>query len=248
MGKIIWQYDEIPPAQAAKASALILVLHGFGDSKETFKNIGSAFARQFPAARVIVPNGSFKAMDSLPFLARMIIKAKTPPDNFNEAQKGRSWFRVNPLTLKFNIRSNNVPEVPQLNNFITAQLNRDELPDSRLILFGFSQGGAMALMTGLRRPHAPGMIISHSGFLPSNFKAASAPPVTLIRGEKEFANDERLVIRLLGMHHQNAVDNLERMMIAPQTHMIRDLGHRINEQSFSAAAHHIRKSLSLNMA
>ncbi|MFN3828108.1 MAG: alpha/beta hydrolase [Micavibrio sp.] len=248
MGKIVWHYDEIMPADRLQASALILVLHGFGNTKDDYKNIGKSFASQFPEARIITPDAPLQTMNSLPALARMIVKAKTPKENFEEARKGRSWYNVNPLTLKWRIRSNAIPEVSQLNDFITTQLEKDHLPDSRLILFGFSQGGSMALMAGLRRQRPPGMVICHSGFLPAAFTAVSKPQVEIIRGQKEFEHDKGAVIRFLGYDYKNTAQSLEQIGQPQTTHIIPDLDHSINKESLATATQLIRQKLSFTPA
>jgi pimeloyl-ACP methyl ester carboxylesterase len=63
-----------------------------------------------------------------------------------------------------------------LNALITAEVDAG-IPASRIVLGGFSQGGAMALLTGLTTERKLGGVVVLSGWLPlrNKFKAVSPP-------------------------------------------------------------------------
>ena len=83
---------------------------------------------------------------------------------------------------------------PAIDAFLSEELARVGLDDTKLALVGFSQGGMMAMHVGLRRPRAPAAIVSYSGMLIGGEHLAEAkarnargepPPILLVHGDQD---------------------------------------------------------------
>jgi predicted esterase len=59
-----------------------------------------------------------------------------------------------------------------LNELVTAEIESG-IPAERIVLGGFSQGGAMTLLTGLTTERKLGGLVVMSGYLPLSTKIAS---------------------------------------------------------------------------
>lgn len=70
--------------------------------------------------------------------------------------------------------------VSSLNSIIASEVASGELDSSRIILGGFSQGGAMSLLGGLTGTHKLGGVVVMSSWLPlkDKFKAVSLLQLT----------------------------------------------------------------------
>ena len=83
---------------------------------------------------------------------------------------------------------------PGLDAFLSAELERHDLPASKLALVGFSQGTMMALHVALRRPAPVAAVLGYSGMLvvedgkgPESLKAQirAKPPILLVHGDRD---------------------------------------------------------------
>lgn len=63
------------------------------------------------------------------------------------------------------------------------------IPASRILLGGFSQGGALSLYTGLTGPHSLGGLVILSGYLPIkdtiDWNAVQKPPTLQCHGDRD---------------------------------------------------------------
>jgi len=90
----------------------------------------------------------------------------------------RAWYDI--LTADFSGRREDAAGVIESAAQIEALIERENargIPDSRIVLAGFSQGGAIALHAGLRHPRRLAGILALSTYLPlSDTLAAEASP------------------------------------------------------------------------
>ena len=77
--------------------------------------------------------------------------------------------------------------------FVLSEVD-DGIPASRIVLAGFSQGGALALFTGVHSPHRLGGLLSMSSWMPcvDTIPAASditkellSTPVLMVHGVED---------------------------------------------------------------
>lgn len=138
---------EINPKQTPMAS--IIWLHGLGADGHDFTNIVSEL--KLPeqlAIRFVFPH------------------APVRPVTINGGYPMRAWYDI--ISDNFNMREDEAGV--RASQAEIARLIKNEsnlgIPASRILLGGFSQGGAMALHTGLRYPESLGGILALSAYLP----------------------------------------------------------------------------------
>jgi len=130
------------------ATACVVWLHGLGADGNDFVPIAQHMDLLRHGVRFVFP------------------QAPVRPVTINGGMPTRSWYDI--LSLDFGQRED-AADIRASSAAIGELLNqqlRDGIPASRLILAGFSQGGAITLHTGLR--HAPrlGGLIALSTYLP----------------------------------------------------------------------------------
>src|SRR5919109_4842996 len=131
----------LEPRAGGAARQLVVFLHGYGADGNDLIDIGRAWQDLLPHAAFVSPHA---------------------PEPCAQAPVGRQWFALtfrdpNERWLGCN------KAAPMLENFLSAELKRRNLPASALALVGFSQGTMLALHVGLRRTVAPAAIVGYSG-------------------------------------------------------------------------------------
>lgn len=144
------EYLEHVTRQMSKNSTgSVIWLHGLGADGHDFSDI--------------VPALNLPSTLSLRFI---FPHAPERPVTINAQRSMRAWYDIYHLD-----RLNPEDEVgmaaseKQIHNLIQQELDRG-IPSHRIVLAGFSQGGAMALYTGLRYPKPLAGILALSCYLP----------------------------------------------------------------------------------
>ncbi len=106
---------------------------------------------------------------SLPKLGIRFIFPHAPmmPVTINGGFVMRAWYDI--LEIGLNTRTEDTQGVHASQRMIAAMLDKEVsrgIPASRIVLAGFSQGGAMALQTGLRYPDRLAGLMALSAYLP----------------------------------------------------------------------------------
>ena len=137
----------INPNQTPEAS--VIWMHGLGAHNRDFDTL--------------IPHLTNK--NALP-LRFIFPNAPTRPVSINLNAPMRAWYDIYSLT---NLNREDKTGVTQsaalISQLIQAEIDRG-VPANRIILAGFSQGGAMALYTGMRQPHKIAGILGLSCYLP----------------------------------------------------------------------------------
>ena len=134
---------------APSATAAVIWLHGLGADGYDFVDIVPAL--RLPAGlavRFVFPHAPMR------------------PVTINQGMVMRAWYDVRNDA---GARREDEPGVRQSQRQVEALIAREKargVPARRLVLAGFSQGGAMALHTGLRHPERLAGIMALSCFLP----------------------------------------------------------------------------------
>jgi phospholipase/carboxylesterase len=199
-----------------RASALVVLLHGYGANGEDLIALGEAWRGSMPDAAFVAPNAP-----------------QAIPGMYGALQ----WF---PLTLRDPREYWRGVEAakPALDSFLDAELARYRLGENRLALVGFSQGSMLALHVGLRRPAAPAGIVAYSGLLagPEHLAEANVrPPLLLIHGEA----DDLIPVAAL----EAAREALAGADMQVEWHVRPDLGHGIDPEGQWLAGHFMRQVL-----
>ncbi|PKI83189.1 lysophospholipase [Malassezia vespertilionis] len=135
----------VPPVGGGMPSATVFLLHGLGDTAQGWMDV----------ARML---GQNQALQHVRFV---LPTAPVQPVTVNMGMKMTSWFDLYSLTSMDEgedeaglMKSTEAIRglVQEEINGTASQLNGHKVPSSRIVVAGFSQGGAISLLTGLTSP------------------------------------------------------------------------------------------------
>jgi phospholipase/carboxylesterase len=171
----------------------------------------------------------------LPFAVRFVFPhAPVRPVTLNGGYPMRAWFDVVRIgTGAPQDRAGIAASTAEVGALIAREVERG-VPERRIALAGFSQGGAIALHAGLRHPRRLAGIVALSTFLPQrdSFAAeASAAmrdaPILLVHGEQdpivplELGELTRDALRAAGYAPQWQTYPMPHTVCAPEVELIR---------------------------
>jgi len=211
-----------PRAGAARgeAKSLVIFLHGYGADGQDLIGLSQPLGPVLPGAAFLSPDA---------------------PERCAASPFGRQWFPIpwidgspqKAMQDGFD-RSQKI-----LNAYLDETFAAEGLDESKTCLVGFSQGTMMALQVGPRRTKQLAGIVGFSGRLnsPERLLAEiqSKPPVLLTHGDA----DE--VIPVESIH--DARNGLAAAGIDVRWHVSRGIGHGIDQQALTLAAHFLRDAL-----
>jgi len=134
------------PITTEKVDGTVIWLHGLGANGNDFKPIVPLL--KLPNIRFIFPH------------------APEQPVTLNRGWVMPSWYDI--LTLEESPQRESESDIRSMSNTITELVKREEargLRSDQIVLGGFSQGGAMALHSGLRYPRPLAGIMALSTYL-----------------------------------------------------------------------------------
>lgn len=139
----------VSPTNESLQSATVIICHGLGDSSEGFADVAEHLSSQMPYVKFILPT------------------APTQKVTMNMGMAMPSWYDIVGLDKRSNEFCKGIEESQQR----IEQLLKDEhenlgVPYNRMVLAGFSQGGALSLYTGMQLPSQLAGIVIMSGYLP----------------------------------------------------------------------------------
>lgn len=137
---------EVGPAAGHEATASVIWLHGLGADGHDFEDIPALLG--LPHVRFVLPH------------------ARTRPVTINGGYVMRAWYDI--LRLDFTGIRESEADIRASQAEIEALIRRENqrgIASERIVVIGFSQGGAMALHTGLRWPEALAGIVVLSAYL-----------------------------------------------------------------------------------
>lgn len=143
----------VTPRNEAEQSGLVVICHGLGDTAEGFVDVAERLASQMPHVRFILPT------------------APTQPVTMNMGMPMPSWYDIAGLDEHSNERCDGIEHSRStLSRILDAEHDTTGLPYYRMVLAGFSQGGALSLYTGMQLPNhkRPAGIVMLSGYLPNS--------------------------------------------------------------------------------
>ena len=162
---------------AAVPSASIVVLHGLGADGNDF-----------------VPIAQELDLDSVGPVRFVFPSAPVRPVTINGGHEMRAWYDIYPPDASGQ-RAEDEAGLRHSQALVQALLSRETVrgvPPGRIVLMGFSQGCAMALLAGLRAPQRLAGVVGLSGYLPlakrtvsERSEASQAVPIFLAHGEQD---------------------------------------------------------------
>jgi len=155
------------PASKGASTSIVFLLHGVGADGHDLIDLAPRWSQAVPDALFVAPHG---------------------PSPYQGAAFGRQWFDLTdrtPARMEAGLRA----AVPALDAMIARECAAAGLPESHVMLMGFSQGAMTALFCGLRRATPPAAILAFSGLLLSpetlGAEMRGRPPVLLVHGEAD---------------------------------------------------------------
>ncbi|KAL3908062.1 MAG: hypothetical protein SGARI_003239, partial [Bacillariaceae sp.] len=153
----------VSPKNEADQSGLIVICHGLGDTAEGFADVAEQFAEQLPHLKFVLPT------------------APTQPVTMNMGMPMPSWYDIVGLDERSNENCKGIEESQaKVKAILKKEHEETGLPYSRMVLAGFSQGGALSIFTGLQMEEQLAGIIVWSGYLPAASKLKVSHPKTKI--------------------------------------------------------------------
>jgi len=165
--------DAVVLAPAAPATASVIWMHGLGADGHDFVPIVPELKLPVePAVRFVFPH------------------APVRPVTLNMGMRMRAWYDIRTLTAEGRADAAGIREsVARLGRYIAAE-RAAGIESSRIIVAGFSQGGAIALHAGLRHPERLAGILGLSTYLPLQAALAAelstanrATPILMCHGQ-----------------------------------------------------------------
>ena len=205
------------PEDGGAPDRAVVFIHGWGADGADLMDLSQVMAASFPKAIFYAPDG---------------------PEPCSANPMGRQWFALDGDQQSID----NGPDqaMPALKALIADIADSTGLPMEKIFLFGFSQGGMMALHTGMRLDSTLGGVMSFSGALLAPDRLANQitarPPVLLVHGR----DDQVVPFQALAI--AEAVLGSQDVSVAS---MARDgVGHGIDPEGFGRAIEFIKSAAS----
>lgn len=208
---------------------LVVVLHGLGSYNEHIQPFAERVAAAMPDALVLVPNAPLPR----PCPPEKAAKIREKDPAF-QPEKARTWFETSMTSwpmLSLRIIFNTLPFTGLLNALIDETLAHYGLKDKDLAFFGFSQGGAAALYTAIRREKPCACVVAHSAMYLGLAQPVSRPDVLMIAGDADdtiYRNTSWVAPMFLFGH---GVSRLEDIGLQVTQHICHGLAHEISRES-----------------
>ena len=154
-------------------SATVIFLHGLGDTGHGWAPVMRMLSRTFPFIKWILPTAPHRHV------------------TLNMGTRMPAWYDI--LSLDEKDEREDEVGLLQTRGFLIDLIKKEseEVPSSRIVLGGFSQGAAVSLLAGLTGEHGLAGIISLSGYLPLRPKFGSllttkSVPIFMGHGTADF--------------------------------------------------------------
>ncbi len=212
------------PSNGEPVKSALIMLHGYGANGDDLLSIAPALQQQNPNTAIYAPNapmqvgpGSYKWFNISEMAADTVYEQTGYVETLMQRAKD---------------------QIGLVNSFIDLVKRKHGLKDNDIALMGFSQGGLLALMTGLTRSEFLNCLIGCSAVPLELNKALTIPeilsrPNTLLtHGE----DDDR--VPLVGM--EMTVNTLKNLDVNVTTHIVPGMGHEIDMSSVLAISEFLR--------
>jgi len=153
--------------------ASVIWLHGLGADGNDFVPVVEML--NLPDVRFILPHAPYRKV------------------TLNNGYEMRAWYDLFGLTIGCREDENGIRETQNHINSLIAQEIKRGIPCNKIILAGFSQGGAIALHTALRQKQALAGILALSTYLPLK---------PLLDAEKSPANQDTPIFMAHGTYDE----------------------------------------------
>ena len=212
-----------------KVDSAVILLHGFGADGDDMAWLAPCFASAFPTTAFYCP---------------------TAPEPVPDYPMGRQWFslteelqRLASANLSdfddmcFSMMTKAKPAVRLIKDLMDEIESTHHIGQDKIVLAGFSQGGQLALQTGMSLAPAVAGIISFSGVigLLEKDEIKSKPPILMTHG----TDDTTLPF----VAHKATVAVLKSIGADVTDIVLKGEGHTISDEAIAAATAFLQKHL-----
>ena len=214
---------------------IIFLLHGYGRSAVFMEKVAEEISKKLPDALIIAPEGPEELeqiQEDSEFVLRVPVVLRN--DDVDQSLR-RQWFSIASADLtQYQAWMDEIATA--LNEFIDEHRDYYGLDDRNIGLMGFSQGGAVAMYTGLSRTTELGALVGHSApFFPQDTALQSKPETYYIYGD----DDEEFPVE----RYEKMRMALERYLGTLQTSVVAGLQHRTSRESRKLVADYFHQKM-----
>lgn len=209
-----------------EATGLILLFHGFGANAWFMDGLARDLQQALPGVRILSLNAPERAVRPGSIsVGNMRVPGEVTDDKGQLCPDQQfQWFGLSGGGLRWLIRLVRVSA--RVNKFADMLAGRMGLPSHKIAYAGFSQGGGVALFSGLRRKCPPGAVIAHSTYFVNFLKSLwvrSRPPLLFLYGDAD---------EYIGQTtYRQSVENLHHILPDVEVEGIHGLTHRMSTLS-----------------
>lgn len=202
------------PNPGQKPDAVVVLLHGYGDTAENFLFISALLSNFLPKTLFVAINGTSVC--------------KTIPG-------GRQWLIASQNNKPQLLKEIKALELP-LQKYLNKLLKKYDIPAEKLAFFGFSQGARIALHMGLNLPKCAG-IVAFSGSYLDDSKADNLAkvPTLIIHGDV----DRKAPVALA----KESYKKLEDLKIPTSLVILPGVSHEVDPQGVAIAGEFLQECL-----
>jgi phospholipase/carboxylesterase len=207
-------------------SSLVLLLHGSGSHAANLLPLATRLAAVLPDTLFVLADAPLSNREILS-PAQVAAAERERPDI--DWEQSRNWVRPNdsasedPQAQRQAFLDMIRPPLRGLSRLADLLLARYALPGSAFAIYGFSQGGMIALYLGLDRDPACAGVICHSGQFFGGTEPRSQPRTLLIVGAQELEP-----LHAMSQVYPMAVKALRKLDIPFEEHLAAGLRHGFN--------------------
>lgn len=236
--------DSLPCAAIGETDhprKIVIVLHGVGSNAHYIMPVAEKIAASMPGTLVLVPEGA----SVQPFSAAETAEIRKTDPSFDPAE-ARRWFDISAmnwpaLTLQFAF--NTLPAIHQLDALIDHAKAQYNLQDSDVALFGFSQGGIVALYTAMQRAHPCAGIVAHSSMYMGLGTVISRPPIFMVTGDEDERTRKDTSLTSPLFLHDYCVERLRSSGFPVTEYICPGLAHKMNDDTIARSIAFLRDVL-----
>ena len=243
--------DILTLGETLHPKSIVVALHGITSNNKCMAQALAPIVPRMPETLFIVPNGPIRMTMTEAEIAQS--RAKSPDFDVDNP---RSWFNLRKLDyprLILEAEFNTVPAACFLQGMIEEALKDYGLDESRLGIFGMSQGGIIAGYLMLRLRHPPAAVVVHSSMFPvcPAFRLAHQDGLNIfmLTGDQdEYTMKATSFIDRHFQSHEKSKARLAHAGVSVEDCIIPGLNHRTTPETIERSIEVISRRLALTAA